>query len=180
VRKYRLLFSSSAKRRKPGPQGPSSELIAAIVEFKSRNPKFGHVRIARQIAHAFGVEVEKDIVRRVLEKHYWPGGSGTDGPSWLTLIAQTKDSVWNLELFCCESILPRSCWIMAVIYVFTRRLIGFGVERACIDGISVCRILNHAIAGHSPPNHVSTDNDPLFRMKPGETLTAIRRQFALK
>ena len=31
-RKYRLLFSSSSKRRKPGPKGPSAELIAAIVE----------------------------------------------------------------------------------------------------------------------------------------------------
>ena len=31
--------------------------------------------------------------------------------------------------------------------VFTRRIIGFGVERACIDGVSVCRMFNHAIAG---------------------------------
>ena len=30
VRKYRLLFSSSPHRRKPGPKGPSTELIAAI------------------------------------------------------------------------------------------------------------------------------------------------------
>src|SRR5258706_10351999 len=30
--KYRMLFSSSGRPRKPGPQGPSAELIAAIVE----------------------------------------------------------------------------------------------------------------------------------------------------
>ena len=30
-RKYRLLFSSSGRPRKPGPKGPSAELIAAIV-----------------------------------------------------------------------------------------------------------------------------------------------------
>src|SRR5450432_4801725 len=36
-RKYRLLFSSASNRRKPGPKGPSSELIAAIVEMKRRN-----------------------------------------------------------------------------------------------------------------------------------------------
>ena len=36
--KCRLLFSSSAKRRRPGPKGPSTELIAAIVDLKSRNP----------------------------------------------------------------------------------------------------------------------------------------------
>jgi len=45
-RKYRLLFSSSSHRRKPGPKGPSTELIAAIVEIKRRNPRFGCVRIA--------------------------------------------------------------------------------------------------------------------------------------
>src|SRR5207244_8128797 len=104
-RKYRLLFSSSAHRRKPGPKGPSAELIAAIVEMKRRNPKFGCVRIAQQIAHAFCIEIDKDIVRRVLAKHYRPGDSGSHGPSWLTFIAQTKDSLWSLDLFRCESIL---------------------------------------------------------------------------
>src|SRR6202795_523219 len=33
-RKYRLLFSSSSHRRKPGHKGPSAQLIAAIVEMK--------------------------------------------------------------------------------------------------------------------------------------------------
>ena len=47
-RKYRLLFSSLSKRRKPGPKGPSTELIAAIVEMRRRNPKFGNVRNAQQ------------------------------------------------------------------------------------------------------------------------------------
>ena len=75
-RKYRLLFSSSSHRRKPGPKGPSAELIAAIVELKSRNPKFGYVRISQQITHAFGVDIDKDIIRRVLAKHYRPGDSG--------------------------------------------------------------------------------------------------------
>ena len=49
-RKYHLLFSSSSHRRKPGPKGPSAEVIAAIVEMKRRNPRFGCVRIAQQIA----------------------------------------------------------------------------------------------------------------------------------
>jgi putative transposase len=50
-RKYRLLFSSSPRCRTPGPKGLSAELIAAIVEMKRRNPRFGCVRIAQQIAH---------------------------------------------------------------------------------------------------------------------------------
>ena len=37
--KYRLLFSSSQPRRKPGPKGPSAELVAAIVALKARNPQ---------------------------------------------------------------------------------------------------------------------------------------------
>ena len=110
--KYRRLFSSSRPRRKPGPKGPAAELIAAIVEMKSRNPNFGHLRIAQQISHAFGVELDKDVVRRVLSKHCKPRTSGTDGPSWLTFLAQAKDSLWSVDLFRCESILLRSHWVI--------------------------------------------------------------------
>ena len=62
-RKYRLLFSSSRRgKRRPGPKGPSTELIAAIVELKRRNSTFGCVRIAEQISHAFDVVIDKDVV----------------------------------------------------------------------------------------------------------------------
>jgi hypothetical protein len=37
-RKYRLLFSSRYRRRKPGPKGPSAELIAAIIELSAATP----------------------------------------------------------------------------------------------------------------------------------------------
>src|SRR5258707_576716 len=80
-RKYRILFSSAGRPRKPGPKGPSPELIAAIVEIKRRNPKFGCVYIAQQIAHTFGLDIDKDVVRRVLAKHYRPDDSGSSGPS---------------------------------------------------------------------------------------------------
>jgi transposase InsO family protein len=161
-RKYRLLFSSSSHRGKPGPKGPSAELIAAIIEMKRRNPGFGYVRIAQQIAHAFGIEIDKDVVRRVLAKHYRPDPR-TDGPSWLTLIGQLKDSLWSADLFRVESIVLRSHWVLLVMDVFTRRIIGFGVAPAYIDGVSVCRMFNHATTGHLKPKHLSTDHDPLFR-----------------
>ena len=99
----------------------------------------------------------------MLAKHYRPGDSGTDGPSWLTFIGHAKDSLWSVDLFRCESILLRSHWVLVVMDVFTRRIIGFGVERAYIDGISVCRMFNHAVAGQPLPKHLSTDHDPLFR-----------------
>ena len=166
-RKYRRLFSSaSSPGSGPGPKGPAPELVSAIIELKRRNPQFGCVRIAQQITHAFGVEIDKDVVRRVLAKHYRPGGTGTTGPSWLTFFAQAKDSLWSIDLFRCESILLRSHWVMVVLVVldvFTRRLIGFGVEPGPIDGVSACRMFSRAIAGTRSPRHVSTDHDPLFR-----------------
>ncbi len=66
-------------------------------------------------------------------------------------------------MFRCESILLRSFWFMVVMDVFSRRIVGFGVEPAHIDGVSVCRMFNHAAAGQQLPKHVSTDNDPLYR-----------------
>jgi len=62
-RKYRQLFSPM-RRGKPGPKGPSPELIAAIVEIKRRNPSWGCRRIAQQLCLAFGLEIDKDVVRR--------------------------------------------------------------------------------------------------------------------
>src|SRR2546423_10502626 len=59
-RKYRWLFSSGGHRR----PGPKRELIDAIVEFKRRNPRVGCPRIAQEIAHAFGIDINKDIVAR--------------------------------------------------------------------------------------------------------------------
>jgi hypothetical protein len=70
--KYRRLFSSSPRPKKPGPTGPSEALIQAIVELKSRNPRFGCPRIARIISHTFGVDIDKNVVYRVLAKHHRP------------------------------------------------------------------------------------------------------------
>jgi putative transposase len=82
--KYRMLFSSNP-RRKPGPKGPSAELIHAVVEMKQRNLSWGCPRIAQQIALAFNVPIDKDVVRRILAYHYRPG-KNFGGPSWLTFL----------------------------------------------------------------------------------------------
>jgi putative transposase len=103
------------------------------------------------------------MVRRVLATHYRSGSSGTPGPSWLAFIADAKGSLWSIDLFRCESIVLRSHWVMLVMDIFSRRIVGFGVESAKIDGVSVCRMFNHAITGKRLQKHVSTDHDPLFR-----------------
>jgi hypothetical protein len=82
------------------------EGVRTGVELKSRNPGFGYVRIAERLSQVFGIALDKDVVRRVLAKHYRPGDSGSRGPSWLTLVAQTKDSLWRPDL--CSSGTPRT------------------------------------------------------------------------
>ena len=105
-RKYRLLFTPKT-RGKPGPSGPSPELISAFVEMKRSNARFGYQRIADQISLNFNIEIEKDVVRRVLAKHYRPQPGASD-PSWLTFLGHSKDSLWSVDLFRCESFILKS------------------------------------------------------------------------
>jgi putative transposase len=70
-RKYRRLFSSK-EPRKPGPKGPGQEVIAAVVDMKRRNPSWGCPRIAQQITLAFGIPIDRDVVRRILAVRYTP------------------------------------------------------------------------------------------------------------
>ena len=82
--KYRRLFSSTRCPKKRGPKGPDEALIQAIVERKSLNPRFGCPRIARIISQTFGIDVDKNIVYRVLSKHYRPAPGGSGGAKrWL-------------------------------------------------------------------------------------------------
>ena len=60
-RKYSKLFSNKLKR-KPGPVGPTQELIHAVISMKQHNPRFGCRRIAMQISNMFVVNIDKDTV----------------------------------------------------------------------------------------------------------------------
>jgi len=131
-----MLFSPRRGRR-PGPNGPKKELIDAVVEMKRRNPHWGCPRIAQQIALAFAVEIDKDIVRRILSVHYRPE-SGSGGPSWLTFLGHMKDSLWSCDLFRCESATLRTYRVLVVMDQFTRRVIGFGVHSGIVDGVALC------------------------------------------
>ena len=96
-RKYRQLYSPCGGR-KPGPNGPSREVISAIVEMKRRNSRFGCPGMAQQINLAFGLHLDKDVVRRILATHYKPYPD-SNGPSWLTTNGHAKDSLWSVDLF---------------------------------------------------------------------------------
>jgi len=89
------------------------------------NSTWGCPQIADQINLAFGTSINKDVVRRILALHYQPPPN-VDGPSWLTFLGHTKDSLWSLDLFCCESMTLRTHWVLVVMDHYTRRIIGFG------------------------------------------------------
>jgi len=161
-RKYQWLYSSR-KKGKPGPKGPSEELIKVVVEMKQRNPRFGCPRIAQQINKAFGTNIDKDVVRRILAKYYYPGIGPSGGRSWLTIIGHVKDRLWSVDLFRCESILLKTHWILVVMDQFTRRIIGFGAHAGDVDGVALCCMFNKAISKKGLPKYLSSDNDPLFR-----------------
>jgi len=127
---------------------------------KRRNPGYGCPKIAEQISKLFGIEIDKDIVRRVLARHYHPDTDGS--PSWLAFIGHMKDSLWSIDLFRCESILLKTHWVLLVMDQFTRRIIGFGVHVGDVEGVALCRMFNSAISTMGTPRYISSDNDPLF------------------
>ncbi len=140
-RKYQQLFSARTKG-KSGPKGPSQEIINAVLEMKQRNPRMGCPKIALQINHAFGTGIDKDIVRRILEKYYKPNPNNGNGPSWLTFIGHMKDSLWSVDLFRCESITLKSHWVMLILDQYSRRIIGFSVKSGSVDGVALCCLFN--------------------------------------
>jgi len=160
-RKYRLLFTPKRGGCR-GPKGPTKELITAVVEMKRRDPGWGCPRIAQQISLAFGVAIDKDVVRRILSVHYRPE-SDSASPSWLTFLGHAKDSLWSCDLFRCESATLRTHWVLVVMDQFTRRIIGFGVHRGTLDGWGMCRMFQRAIRGQTLPQYLSSDHDPLYR-----------------
>jgi putative transposase len=160
-RKYRRLFSSN-RLPKPGPKGPSQDVIAAVVDMKQRNPSWGCPRIAQQIALAFGISIGKDVVRRILAARDKPKPDAA-GPSWLTVLGHAKDSLWSVDLFRCESAVLHTYWVLVVMDHWTRRIVGFAVHRGVVGGVALCRMFNHASYGQSPPTYLSTDHDPLYR-----------------
>ncbi len=129
---------------------------------KQRNSSWGCPRIAQQITLAFGIPMNKDVVRRILASRYTPKLDAA-GPSWLTVLGHAKNRLWSVDLFRCESAVLRSHWVLVVMDQYTRAIVGFGVHRGAVDGVGLCRMFNRATRGHSPPKYLSSDHDRLFQ-----------------
>jgi transposase InsO family protein len=126
-------------------------------------PEGSERRLAQQIALAFHIQIDKDVVRRILGHHCRPG-QPSGGPSWLTFLGHMKDSLWSMDLFRCESATLRTHWVLVVMDQYTRRIIGFGVHAGSVDGVALCRMFNRAIRGQPwMSKYLSSDNDPLYR-----------------
>jgi putative transposase len=126
--------------------------MRSTVELEQRNPRFGCPHIAYAMSRNFGIEVNKDVVRRILARHYKPNPGKMQSPSWLSLLSHSKDSLWSIDLFRCESLRLQSRSVLVVIDQWSRRIIGFGIHRQDVDGATVCRMFNHAISRTDPPN----------------------------
>jgi hypothetical protein len=63
----------------------------------------------------------------------------------------------------------------------TRRIIGFGVHAGTVDGVALCRMFNRAIRGQCwMPEHISPDNDPLYRFHQWQANLRIRKVTEIK
>ena len=49
------------------------------------------------MSHTFGLNIDKNLVHRVLANHYRPVPGGR-GPSWLSFIGHTTDSLGSVDL----------------------------------------------------------------------------------
>ena len=82
-----------------------------------------------------------------------PGGTG---PSWLSFVGHTTDSLWSVDLWRGASIVLQRDWVRVVMDQFTRRLVGFGVRRGPVDAPSLCL---HVQRRHSWAGRAATSQD---------------------
>jgi putative transposase len=68
----------------------------------------------------------------------------------LTFLGHTNDSLWSLDLFCCESMMLRTHWVLVVMDHYTRGIIGFGIHVGVVNGEALCRMFKQAIRGVYP------------------------------
>jgi len=162
-RKYRKLFSNKSK--KSGPKGKRQEIINLVLEIKTKKPSYGCSKIALLVTNTTGESISEDTVRRILRRHNRsPDKARPSGPSWLTAFANAKDSLWSIDLFRIESCLLNTHWVLAVIDVHTRRIVGFGIHAGDnVAGVDLCFMFNQILSNHNVPKRISRDNDPLYK-----------------
>ena len=95
-----------------------------------------HFPISSKISFVFGIGNDKDIVRRVLAKHYRPDPR-SGGPLWLTFLGYSKNRLWSMDPFRCDSLILTTHWVMVVVDQFSRRIIGSNAYAGGLDELVV-------------------------------------------
>ncbi len=126
---------------------------------KQRNPRFGCPRIAQQISKAFGIEINKDTVRRVLAKHYRPG-SNDGGPSWRTFLGHLTDSLRSTNWFRCKLPALRNHRVLGMLNSFIRQIMGYDIHYGSVDEIACCPLLENAASMMEAQKPLNSDHDP--------------------
>jgi putative transposase len=166
--RHQLLILNRGRKRAPNLRA-SDRIIAGLCALFMRPARVLRSAIALKpstLLHFHHVLTKRKYRRRILGMPYSPV-SGSGGPSWLTFLGHVKDSLWSIDLFCCESLTLRTHWVLVVMDQFTRRIVGFGIRSGTVDGPALCRMSQHAIRRQCLPKYLSSDNDPLYRFISG-------------
>lgn len=157
-----------AKFMRPTRLVPSAVVLkpSTIIGFhralvKRRNPRFACRRITQRLSLAFGIAIDEDVARRVLAMHY-RSNPRSGGPSWFTLLGHSKNSLWSIGFFRCESLISRTHWVMVVMDQYTSWIVGFAIHSCILDGATVCRMFNSILGGFKSPRYLGSNHDPFF------------------
>jgi hypothetical protein len=160
---FRLYWRWRSRSGRRPVAGETRKLIREMclaIEMKRRNPYLGSARspsrsrtlLASSLRKMWSDEFWLVAIDRDRTAAVAPGSRRSDMPGTVC---------WSVDLFRAESLLLKSYWVMVVMDVFTRRIIGFRVAAANLDRTRVCRMFNRAIARQTMARHLSSDHDPL-------------------
>ena len=143
-----------------GSQGSVHRTGGCHCRDEAAKPRVGvSAGLRSRVGLTFDIQIDKDVVRRVLATHYRPEPDSS-GPSWLTFLGHAKDSLWSIDMFRCESAILRSHWVLVVMDQYTRRIVGFGIHAGVVDSSALRGMFNHAVRTQATPKYLSSDNDP--------------------
>ena len=159
------MFSNTNK--KLGRKGYDKKIRELVVELKVKNPEYGCLRIAQTVNNLLGTNISEQTVRRILKQKNLTTDPEKSGPSWLTFLSQSKDSLWSIDLFRVESIHLKSYWVLAVIDVYSRKIVGYSVFAGnTVSGQNLCYMFNSILAkSRVVPKRISRDRDPLYKFE---------------
>jgi len=133
------VFSAGADEA--GPEGPESDVVAAVVDMNS-GIRRGGVRESPNRSPWPSHSDEQGRRAAFSRLRYWryrdATQTGRGGASWLTVLGHAKDSLWSIDLFRCESAILRIHWVLVVMDNSRVALWVLAWHRGAVDGVGLC------------------------------------------